>query len=391
MSIGSVTDLAGRVFRIGSSYDLIVFDRLPLEEQAVLAELHADPDLYGVLKPREGTGRTYRAIGRDAALLLLTLREPGPLPFFVWSGDAAAAAEAISDLVLDGVLEIEDAGTFVSGPGASALFSRERETPSQGRLAQLSREAMIYGQALEIDDAGSLAFRLYAFGGCPVSPSLAALLSDDEGMLAWLGASPGSSLRKTLENDWLLANDPGAAGWFAWSRSGKLTRQPTNATFKLYVSPHVDDVARTFAVVVDCLGRREAAQFKIGKRAEGIARPDKIVAYFDSLETLLDAANDLSRALAGVAAQGVPFSAEISPDGVLSWGMDPPHANRSLSWLGPESWRLWIVRRLANSIIAARLSREQSVEPWRFALDRLQREGVDTERWIPSGATWSVS
>lgn len=390
MSIGNVSDLAGRVFRIGSAYDLVVFDRLPLEEQAALADLRADPDLYGVLKPREGTGRTYRAIGRDTALLLLMLREPGPLPFFVWADDTTAAAEAISDLVLDGVLEIEEAGQFVSGPAAAALFALAHQE-ANGRLATLSRDAMIYGQALELDDAASLATRLYSFGRCAVTAALAQRLGDDESMLAWLGAPKGSDLRQILERDWRLAPGSEAEGWFAWSKVDNHTRLRTGATFKLYVSPCVADVARTFAIVVECLSRRGGSQFKIGKGAEGMTRPDKMVAYFDSLEDLLDVANAMSSQLTGVAAQGVPFSAEISHGGLLSWGMDPPHENRALSWMGRESWRLWIVQRLANAIVVAQRSGQLHVAPWQFAVQRLHREGVDTERWIPSGAKWSAA
>ena len=391
MAMDDISDLVGRVFRTGSAYDLVVFDRLPLEEQVMLTELRADPDVYGVLRPRAGSGRTYRAIGKDAALLLLTLREPGPLPFFVWTGDEQAAAKAILDLVMDGVLEIEEAGRFVGGAAAAALFTREQGGTPESRLAQLSREAMLYGQALELNDPDRLAARLYAFGRCPVTASWARQMQDDESALAWLGAPPGSDLRRTLDAEWRLADQPESAGWFAWRKTRKQSRRPTVASYKLYISPQLADVARTFATVVDRLGRRDGAQFKIGKGAEGITRPDKMVAYFDSLDTLLDAANDLSVALTGIAAHGVPFSAEISRDGLLSWGMDPPFADRTLAWQGPESWRQWVVRRLATAMVAAQSSGESSLPPWQFAVERLRREGVDTERWTPSAAIWHAA
>jgi hypothetical protein len=124
---------------------------------------------------------------------------------------------------------------------------------------------------------------------------------------------------------------------------------------------------------------------------DGITRPDKIVAYFDSLDAVLHAAEAMSARLTGVAAQGVPFSAEISNDGLLSWGMDPPDENRALSWLGRESWRFWIVQRLANGIVVAQRSGQSTVEPWQFAVERLRRAGVDTDRWIPSGPQWSAA
>jgi hypothetical protein len=391
MAMDDISDLGGRVFRIGSSYDLIVFDRLSLEEQVVLAELRADPDVYGVLRPRAGSGRTYRAIGKDAALLLLTLREPGLLPFFVWTGDEQAAAKSILDLVLDGVLEIEEAGRFVGGAAAAALFAGEQAGTPVGRLAQLSREAMLYAQSLDLNDADRLAARLYSFGRCPVTADWARQMQNEEASLAWLGASPGSDLRGTLDAEWRLADQGESAGWFAWRKTTKHGRRQTVATHKLYISPQLADVARSFAIVVDRLGRRDGAQFKIGRGAEGITRPDKIVAYFESLDALLDAADDLSDALAGIGAHGVPFSAEISRDGLLSWGMDPPFSDRAVMWQSPESWRQWVVRRLASAMVAAQCSGVSSLPPWQFAVERLRREGVDTERWTPSAAIWHAA
>ena len=97
--IDGISDLRGRVFRTSSLYDLVVFDRLSTEEQVLLAELCSDPEAYGVLRPRPGTGRTYRAIGKDAALLLLTLREPGSLPFFVWSGSEISSLPKREEIV----------------------------------------------------------------------------------------------------------------------------------------------------------------------------------------------------------------------------------------------------------------------------------------------------
>jgi hypothetical protein len=385
------SDLVGRVFRTGSAYDLIALDRLSIEEHAVFAELRADPAMYGVLRPRAGNGRTYRAVGKDLALLLLTLREPGALPFFVWTADERTSASAISQLVLDGVLEIELAGQFVSGPAAAAFFRRESPASPEGHLAKLSREAMLYAQALELDEPDRLAARLYAFGRCPVTPNRAREMQNDEGLLAWLEAPPGSDLRRSLDVDWRMAKAAEAPGWFAWRKTERRSPRAAGANYKLYISPRVDHVPRTFAIVVDQLGRRNSAQFKIGKRADGITRPDKLVAYFETLDDLIGAANDLTGALSGIGAHGVPFSAQISPDGLLSWGMDPPSADRTLSWHAPESWRQWVVRRLATAMVAARLHGESSLQPWQFAVERLRCEGVDTERWSPSAAIWHVA
>jgi hypothetical protein len=92
--------------------------------------------------------------------------------------------------------------------------------------------------------------------------------------------------------------------------------------------------------------------------------------------------------LDAIPAHGVPFTAEITGNGLLSWGMDPPQSERMLAWQEPESWRLWVVRRLAAAMIAAQVDARSSMPPWEFALERLRHEGVDVEGWVPSTSIW---
>jgi hypothetical protein len=103
MTAPSKMSLAERVFRAGTAFDLIVYDRLPQDEQAALAELTTDPDFYGILRPQQPNGQTVKSVNRDTALLWLTLRSPGPLPFFVLtqqpevaSSESAACSTACS-------------------------------------------------------------------------------------------------------------------------------------------------------------------------------------------------------------------------------------------------------------------------------------------------------
>ena len=101
MTLDAIAGVAGRKFRAGRDFELVVFDRLPPEEQAVLGEMCADSDFYGILRPHPGSGRTLKSVSRDIALLWLTLQSPGPIPFFVFTGDAEVAVKALWELVLD--------------------------------------------------------------------------------------------------------------------------------------------------------------------------------------------------------------------------------------------------------------------------------------------------
>ncbi|HSF38683.1 MAG TPA: hypothetical protein VLT87_02755, partial [Thermoanaerobaculia bacterium] len=78
----------------------------------------------------------------------------------------------------------------------------------------------------------------------------------------------------------------------------------------------------------------------------------------------------------------------------LSWGVDPPAEERSAFGDGRESWRFWLTHRLARALLAGKAAGKaagESVEPWRFALERLRLEGVDTDSWTPGALLWRES
>lgn len=409
--------LAQRRFRAGAAYELVALDRLPPEEQAAVSELRADPEMYGLFKPRDG-GRTVKAVSKDVALLWFTLQTPGTLPFHLFGvqADADAALESISQLLLDDVIEIEDRGEFVSGARAAVLLAgrsdedevggrfgfgiaggiagavtkveRVSESAEGGRLARLSHDALRYGEALQLTDPQALATRLYCFGREPVSAEHARRFADDGDLLAFLGTTGGAH---RLARTWRRVDKPELTGWIAWTRTDDCGRRVKagRPTFKLYVSPSLDALPAAFAETVDVLSDSEGAHFKVGRHAGGLLRPDKLVAYFAELDDLLSAATRLEQRLRGLAPHGVPFSAEIALDGLLSWGMDPPADERALSWQPTESWRLWVARRLAAAMIAAQRDPSPDLPPWRFALTRVRCEGVDVERWTPSTTMWA--
>lgn len=390
MTIEEIDGLSRRIFRAATAYELVVFDRLSRDEQALLAELRSDPDFYGILRPRPNSGRTIKAVGRGTALLWLTLQTPGPLPFFVF-GDDEEAIKTIPELLLDGVLEVEDKGRFLSGTEAAGLMARGHPSvvspSSKGRLSLLSDEALRYGENLLLDDPNRLAVRLYGFGRQPVTPRWTRLLADREAVLSFLGAGAGTNSRRRLDSDWQEADDRKMPAWLVWSNRVRGKSDLGDAHFKLYVSPAMIALRQVFATVLEVASAR-GGHFKIGSDAAGLLRPDKMVLYFRNQEALVEVASELAKQLAGVATHGVPFSAEITPDGLLSWGMDPPQSERALSWQEQESWRLWIVRRLAAAMIAAQHDPHRGMAPAKFALERLRHEGVDVDRWTPSVSIW---
>ena len=194
----SPSTLAQTVFRTSDRFDLVLADRLALDESLALAALHRDPSFYGVLRPRGDHGGTVRAVDRDTALLWLTLREPGHVPRYVWADDPDAAATGLTSLVLDGVLDVAHGGGFVTGAAAAPAVMSAGEVRSSGRLGQLSRMALHWAEALLPLDPADLASRLYQFGRAPRTSARARDLATRDSVLAFLGAVEGTALARHL-------------------------------------------------------------------------------------------------------------------------------------------------------------------------------------------------
>src|SRR5207244_9262585 len=75
---------AARTFRLSARHSVVLFDRLPASQRERLAALRRDPEFFGVIMSRDGVSpATMIAASRDVALLLFTLRAPGPLPSYI--------------------------------------------------------------------------------------------------------------------------------------------------------------------------------------------------------------------------------------------------------------------------------------------------------------------
>jgi hypothetical protein len=384
----SPRDLRAATFRANPAYELVLFDRLPAAEQTALAGLRQDPELYGLLRPR-GPGLSLKSACRETALLFFTLPTPGPLPAYVATRLGPAGNEAIARLVLDRILEIDGGGTFLSGAEAHRLIYPEPpEVTTGGVLARLSLDAVRYGQGLDLPDSTQLSARLYFYNRLPASPAWKRRLPSAEALAEDLEIHPAGRNRPVLQTYWYSPPPaPDNPGWHHWVSAQPGTARLGSRSFKLYVSPDGDHLREAFTTTLKVLTEVRAPSFKIGRDLFGVLRPDKLVAYFDSLEAVREAADRLLRRLEGMPAQGVPFTAALDESGLLSWGTDPPRGEHLLAWQGP-SWRRWITDRLAVALLSAKAAAPATLDPWQFALDRLRLEGIDTTTWTPDATLW---
>jgi hypothetical protein len=322
---------------------------------------------------------TMIAASRDVALLLFTLRDPGPLPSYITEAANPDIQRTIDKLILDGVLEVStDGGEFVSG--AAALEATQPDDVG-GRIAELSRAAAAYAASLNARDRFDIEARLYRYNHVPIAPTWSARIPTPGAVREFLGLDRGATAA-LLNRRWESLPAGESDAWFQWvSRdSDDVKASERDVNYKVYVSPLLADLPAVFANVVGVLAEARVTAFKVGGTARDVARPDKVVAYFRTRERALECGALLSAALDGAPVQGVPFSAELGADGLVSWGVDPAE----IPGRPPQSsWRRWVCRRLAHYIDAAAMNPPSHVEGWRFAFERLRLDGVNTATWEP--------
>ena len=362
--------------RANPAYRAVPWNRLAPEARQTLV---IDTDSYGVLVPRDAHDLPVIAIDRDTALLFLSLQEPGPAPDFVFAMPEGESDRILRRLIFDSILQMEQVDTFVGGPEACALLGMAGAAAAGG-LATLSIDALNYGAALIDTDAATLAQKLYSYNRRPMTPAMRRRLPDRAACLSFLGLA-GREAPGAIARWWSRGEDD--SPWLVFSRR-QSPRQRREQSCKLYVGLAFEELPDCLPALAEKLAGGEALQFKIGTDLDGLLRPDKLVAYFPSKETLSAAAQALLPIVSNRAVHAVPFSAEIAASGALSWGMDPANA-----WFGERvSWRQWMCEKLASALIAARGNAAGPVAPAQFALERLRLEGVDTGTFMPTG-NWS--
>ncbi len=371
-------------FRSNPAFELIEQGNLDQQALHALADLSKDPEFFGVFRRKDAkTGESTRLAYKEVALLFYFLQNAGELPQYFKATYDDEVNLTMARLVLEGIFEIRVEQRFYSGAASQDLLydSPEQAPGRRHPLLDMSFRAIRYGVELNEADTASLAGKLYAYNTVPPFFTRAHELSAFEDVEVFLGMGKNSLLDTLLDQHW-NKHEPGKKfSWISWSRkqNGRHDTQ-WNATYKIYISPVLEELPAVFQKAVGVLSRSDSFSFKIGMNREGLLRPDKLVAYFAEFDQLMAAADQLGPVLRGHKAQGVPFTAPLDDSGMLSWGMDKP-TDEILPNMEGGSWRATVTEKLAASITLSKtekLGREESVD---FVLKKMMLEGVDTTTW----------
>lgn len=220
---------------------------------------------------------------------------------------------------------------------------------------------------------------LYRFGTVPRGPDIDRDFGPDDDPMAVLGLTKGARVRRLLE---MAYEADSFRGWYSFARTPGQEQAITAC--KLYVSPRPETLSEAFPIITKQFAQSEVRSFKVGRGIEGLLRPDKIVAYFADYTHMEYVAKALSKSLRGCPAQGVPFTAELGGDGLISTGVDPPIGALA------ASWRSWITKQLAESLTAPLA--DESKDRVAVALADIRMAGIDPDRWIPTtNDFWKLS
>jgi len=292
------------------------------------------------------------------------------------TGSAAARGRPSAAPVGASALDLIGSARVIEAHAPIAPVATTAGRP-EGRLARLSVQGLQHAQALGADPVAVTAARLYAWNRLPASawrrsaaePALVARTSASAAGTTWVQVSAG----------------PPTSPWCVWRPRADPLEQ-TGPGWKLYVSPQPLQLAEAVAAALTAAASLPVVSLKYGGDAYGILRPDKLIIHLATVDAVHQLASRLLRLLDGCPVHGVPYSAELGGDGLVSWGCDPP-AGSADARIGP-SWRAWVTHNLAEGLAGRR---DGGIEPWQAALDRIARAGVDPLTWAPMPDLWAAA
>ncbi|SDE89029.1 hypothetical protein SAMN04487996_107296 [Dyadobacter soli] len=371
-------------FRSNTAFELVEQGNLDQQALHALADLSNDPEFFGIFRRRnQDAGSSTRLAYKEVALLFYVLQNEGELPHYFKREYDDETNLTMARLVLEGIFEIKVAEHFYSGPAAQTFLydSDERTADRRHPLLGMSYSAVRYAVRLNEADTLSLADKLYAYNTVPLLLAHSNALRTVEEVEDFLNIGKNDPLSRELLKTWKKHEPDPKFSWISWSRKQNGHHDTRlSATYKMYISPVLDELSDVFDKTVRVLAASGAFSFKVGMNREGLLRPDKFVAYFTAFDDLLTTAERLALVLKTYNAQGVPFTAPLDESGMLSWGMDRA-TDEILKNIEGGSWRATVTEKLAASIALSKTEKLGQEERIDFVLKKMMLEGVDTTTW----------
>ncbi len=381
--------LLNAVFQSNPKYALIEWDSLHQPEQEVLAGSSINSaDIFGVFKPlAPQEGLSMKLAYKEVALLFYFLQQPGKLPNYIRAGYDDDMNMMLAKLVMEGVIQIESNGDFLSGTLAfKQLYEDNGHRQSWKYIETLSSKAIEYVVQLNYLDLGAALTRLYSYNTIPPPLKNSAFNAPDE-TESFSDGENGPQTERELLKHWIRHSPTKEFPWLMYTRDlNGYNRTKNNVTYKMYVSPLPSSLREVYEKTIMLLSSTKAFSFKTGINQDGMLRPDKFVIYFHEYEHLHEAAALLNTQLKEYPVQGVPFTAQLDDTGLLSYGIDPPGNNKLDSQGG--SWRAHVAEKLAVAVLQAKEAQLDAKDAYEYIINKIYLEQIDPHTWVPQQDIW---
>ena len=285
------------------------------------------------------------------------------------------------------------AGTSAAGQPGEVVAPGQSNAGS-GRIGELSRDALRYGQELVGLPEPLLAQRLYGYGRLPVCAQLQRRLGNGVAVAAYLGLGADGPVR--LRRSTRAGTSTSRRGRRAseLARVAPATRVRRSAGpgppgYKLYISPATGELKAALGAVASSLATaRGLRAFKVGANVRGLGRPDKLVVYFERLDDLRAGADTLSgaggparrtgsRSLPRSVPTGCCLGAPTRPAGPSRRGRQ-----HELADVGDGAW---------PSTSPSRARRARPARAVAVRAEPLAPERSQTDTWVPASAMWGTA
>lgn len=357
---------------ITDEYHYSSLSQLTAQQRTSLAGLIEQSHADGFILPRSNTSFSVIPIRGPLGAILQKATKG-----VCWEeASSTVGSKDLTRLCALGILGVKLPHGTLGGPAAQLLIAMRHSgiAPHERTTDPLSAAAITYAARLPITNPFALMSRLYSFNsGLPCHNQL---LSDAVRFVAHFAERSVGDLFVAR------AQSAASAGWHMFSPVHNPPRSPyTPRNVKLYISPILEDLPRCLSLLLDILPSVAFRAWKVGRFSYGITRSDKICIYFGSLEEGQAGAQALTSGLDGIRAQGVPFTQRQDAAGLVSMGFDPPRQEIPAHLSMQNSWRLWVARKIATAVIAAKRTPAYPLSPEQACLWALHFLGVEPETW----------
>jgi len=389
------------IYRFGERYTLTPFDDLDDRHRERFRLYVEDKRYCALLRPVIGVKLTIKAVNRDLADFLTLMKTPrlvGEALSQFPEKSGQDRKQFILQLVLDGVLEVQHEGTFISGLEAvnKVLLKSDRLSeilPPSGeetRIQYLSKRALYFAIQCTSLQPRDISFLLYNYNRIPVNRRWHTHLPDEPSLRRFLGlrednswpGMPDSVLPHAVRIDDDGQVNPYDQVWQSW-RLGNRKKSEDDPSYKIYFSPTIDSLPEVFDIVRTAAAGSEAYAMKIGRTLPSVLRPDKLIVYFPQYPPAREFAEEIARRLGSFPVHGTPFSCQVSEETALvTMGVDPPEC------FGERySWRLYVVQKLGLAILGAR---DYTADPLAHIYSYIRLMGIDADHWRPTEKNWKI-